>query len=62
MHIKSIGPPIQKYIAKKKITDLNESYSNPKNDKNPIPIIVKIQKAIIRKNNINKIKEIIAKN
>lgn len=54
VHKKSIGPLIQKYIIKKNITDLTESYSNPKKDKKPIPIAVEIQNAMINKKAKNK--------
>ncbi len=46
VHRKSIGVVIQKYIKKKINTAPRDLYSNPKNDKKPIPITVKIQKVI----------------
>ncbi len=57
VHRKSIGVVIQKYIKKKINTAPRDLYSNPKNDKKPIPITVKIQK-LYQKNSKNKNTEI----
>lgn len=51
VHRKSIGVVIQKYIKKKINTAPRDLYSNPKNDKKPIPITVKIQKVIPKNKN-----------
>ena len=58
VHRKSIGVVIQKYIKKKINTAPRDLYSNPKNDKKPIPITVKIQKVIPKKTAKNKNTEI----
>lgn len=47
-------------MAKNNITDPTESYSNPKNDKNPIPIKVNIKKDIPKNTIKNKINETIS--
>ena len=60
MYKKSIGFSIKKYIAKNNITDPTESYSNPKNDKKPIPTKVNIKKDIPKNTAKNKIKETIS--
>ena len=51
VHRKSIGVVIQKYIKKKINTAPRDLYSNPKNDKKPIPITVKIQKKTAKNKN-----------
>ncbi|PBH00319.1 hypothetical protein BGV18_08410 [Clostridioides difficile] len=58
VHRKSIGVVLQKYIKKKINTAPRDLYSNPKNDKKPIPITVKIQKVIPKKTAKNKNTEI----